>query len=167
MGYTGQKKKVYQRAYLAERRAAWIDANGPCAQCGSEENLRVVHKDKKGKKMKTASIWSLRMARRKAALRYCQVMCDPCFKRKQAEEQMQTKHGKSRYRSGLVYRSNCGCEECKKGHASYQKLFRAHKPFISLRKSINEMYSLTGSESFKDMSKQLTKAIDEQLLRPL
>ena len=49
MGYIGEQKRVYQREWLARRRKAWFDLNGPCIKCGSWDDLELDHINPKDK----------------------------------------------------------------------------------------------------------------------
>lgn len=61
---------------MAKRRTAWFVENGPCVDCGSDENLRLDHKDASQKV--SHRIWSWSDDRRLAELAKCVVRCYPC-----------------------------------------------------------------------------------------
>jgi len=73
------------RTHRTERRAAWIAENGPCAQCGSTEQLEVDHidpalKDVRLKRHHSARLWDWTESKRLAELANCQVLCKRCHK---------------------------------------------------------------------------------------
>lgn len=83
--------RAYQLEWMTRRRLAWINANGPCAKCGSNYELEVDHIDSKSKDPKlravhTGALWSWSDARRAVELAKCQVLCLPCHKAKTAIE---------------------------------------------------------------------------------
>jgi len=78
------KQLAYQNAWMQKRRQDWLDANGPCVDCGSDENLEVDHVDSEDKV--THRVWSWREDRRLAELAKCIVRCNVCHKIKSAKE---------------------------------------------------------------------------------
>lgn len=83
---TGEAKRAYQREWLRRRREEWIAQNGPCARCGSTEQLDVDHIDAKTKVIKPSSIWGLSAPKRLAELSKCQVLCRACHIEKSKSE---------------------------------------------------------------------------------
>lgn len=79
-----ERQREYARKWMAARRAAWIGANGPCADCGSWENPEVDHVDPATKV--THNVWSWSALRREAELAKCVVRCTDCHKKKSAGE---------------------------------------------------------------------------------
>jgi 5-methylcytosine-specific restriction endonuclease McrA len=71
-----EKKRAYQLKWLKERRDKWLEENGPCKKCGSEENLHVHHKDPKTKV--SHKVWSWAEERRLKELAKCEVLCCSC-----------------------------------------------------------------------------------------
>lgn len=65
---------------MAKRRLEWFNANGPCVECGSWDDLELDHKDYKVK-WKHA-IWSYSQMIRVRELSKCQVLCSSCHKKK-------------------------------------------------------------------------------------
>lgn len=74
--------RKYQRERSAARRAAWVDANGPCVQCGSTENLEVDHIDPAEKEAAVGALWARSAEVRAAELAKCQVLCRSCHREK-------------------------------------------------------------------------------------
>lgn len=115
MPYKNRKKQNdYQLKRYHRLRQAWFDENGPCAQCGSNENLEVDHIDP-SKKI-THTLWSRSKAFREKELSKCQVLCHSCHKEKTLKDQhiaAQLKHGKTT----TMYRNGCRCEACRAIHA--------------------------------------------------
>lgn len=79
---TKLSKREYQKTWISQRRAAWIEEHGPCVRCGSRENLQVDHVDPKKKTIKISQVWSRRKEVRDAELSKCQVLCECCHKLK-------------------------------------------------------------------------------------
>jgi len=75
-----EQKRKYQREWYANRRKQWIEANGPCILCGSNENLEVDHIDPNQKV--THKIWSFTESKRNEELAKCQVLCRECHMEK-------------------------------------------------------------------------------------
>jgi len=78
-----QQQREYERAWVAERRAAWF-AGKICDWCGSTEDLQLDHRDPK--KKVSHRIWSWSKARRVAELAKCRPLCRPCHAKKSASE---------------------------------------------------------------------------------
>ena len=112
------------------RRAAWLNANGPCGACGSGDELEVDHVDPstKGPELRggrgTYQIWSWSAERLRAELAKCQVLCEECHLKKSiAEGSVHAEaHGtESRYRKG------CKCDECRAAHAARMRHYRENR----------------------------------------
>jgi hypothetical protein len=86
MGYTGEKKRKYQREWSRKRREDWVKANGPCQTCGSNKRLEIDHIDYNIKSVHVSRIWSYTKSKREAELAKCQVLCHSCHKKKTAKE---------------------------------------------------------------------------------
>ena len=83
MPLTGDKKRAYQRNYVAERRKLFIESRGSkCITCGSSDKLEVDHIDREQKVYNPRDIWSRRKEVRDAELAKCQVLCSPCHIKK-------------------------------------------------------------------------------------
>jgi len=70
------QQRAYQREWYARRRAEWFTANGPCVDCGSQEELQLDHVDPSQKI--SHCVWSWSLARREVELAKCLVRCTPC-----------------------------------------------------------------------------------------
>ena len=79
-------KREYMRKWMAARRRAWLQREGPCVDCGSLDDLQVDHVDAAVKV--SHRIWSWARERREAELAKCVVRCDPCHKKKSAGEKL-------------------------------------------------------------------------------
>ena len=89
MGYKDPKKqREYQNQWMRARRSAWIEANGPCVDCGSWENPEVDHVDPSSKSMHTANIWSRKKEVRDMELAKCVVRCKSCHIEKTKPEHL-------------------------------------------------------------------------------
>jgi hypothetical protein len=75
-----EHKLAWQRQRNAERRQNWLEANGPCVDCGSWECLEVDHVDASLKV--SHKVWSWREERRLAELSKCVVRCHSCHLKK-------------------------------------------------------------------------------------
>jgi len=113
------QQKEYQRVWIANRRTRWVKKNGPCATCGSTEDLQVDHVDPRRKA--THRVWSWKKERREAELARCQVLCDSCHKEKIAVERLPPHGTHSRYTSPT---DPCRCNRCKAAHAARMREWR-------------------------------------------
>lgn len=82
MGYIGEKKREYQRIWIAARRAKWFDGK-VCVVCGGVENLELDHTDPNTKV--THRIWSWSWQRIEEETAKCQVLCEQHHKLKTLE----------------------------------------------------------------------------------
>ena len=73
------KQRRYNAEFLARRKAEWLNANGPCVECGSWDNMEVSHKDRTTKV--TSWFWSWSAERRQEELDKCEVRCHDCHVR--------------------------------------------------------------------------------------
>jgi hypothetical protein len=78
------QKRQCQRRWVAQRRALWLEENGPCVLCGSSSDLQVDHVDPETKV--NHSVWSWSKLRRDQELSKCRVLCEPCHRQKSAGE---------------------------------------------------------------------------------
>jgi len=79
-----EKRRAYQREWVAKRRTEWFDANGPCVDCGTWGNtknkLELDHEDPSTKIAHT--IWSWAKERREKELKKCVIRCHSCHMNK-------------------------------------------------------------------------------------
>jgi len=107
MGYKDPvKQREYTRKWMAARRKAWLDENGPCVRCGSSDQLEVDHIDPSQKI--THNVWSWTKEKRDVELAKCQVLCSDCHKQKTRDEGPQAQHG-----TNHMYDKGCRCEPCR------------------------------------------------------
>lgn len=119
------KRRAYGRAWIAKRRNAWLQANGPCKRCGSEENLEVDHIDPMAKV--SHRIWSFSAEKREAELAKCQVLCKACHRKKtNAMLVGEPEHGTMRRYNSRHYR--CRCESCVEAGRAYKAAWRKTHP---------------------------------------
>lgn len=78
MGYTGEKKRLYQKQWMHNRRQYWLNENGPCIDCGSWEALEVDHIISSSKEFEISGLWSRKKEVREFELAKCVVRCQPC-----------------------------------------------------------------------------------------
>lgn len=87
MPLTGDKKREYQRQWLASRRQDWINSRGGrCEKCGSTDRLEIDHRVKNLKQTNPTYLWSKTAAKRDAELALCQVLCSSCHTLKTSKE---------------------------------------------------------------------------------
>ena len=116
------QQRRYQREWVARRRQAWLDENGPCVRCGSADELEVDHVDPE--KKVSHRVWSWSAERRDAELSKCQVLCGECHAKKTIEMlTVETPHGTH---SGYSYHG-CRCADCLDAQASYQRQHRSKR----------------------------------------
>jgi hypothetical protein len=116
----------YDAWYKAERRAQWILDNGPCAWCGTWEDLEVDHIDPSTKTIRTSLIWQTNEEQRVAELAGCQVLCKKCHRQKTTiEAESKVQHGTLHMYNSPRYK--CRCDACKLAYANYQRQYRARK----------------------------------------
>lgn len=117
-----EKQRQFQRNWKQKRRQEWLDQNGPCVQCGSNQDLEVDHKERNAKV--DHKVWSWAEDRRNTELAKCQVLCEKCHKKKTALESWRPiPHGTS---SG--YRRHCRCVKCAKAHSIDMKSYHKINP---------------------------------------
>jgi len=123
MGYKDrEKQRQFNREWRASRRQAWLDENGPCVQCGSNQDLEVDHIDPELKV--THNIWSWSEERRLAELSKCQVLCAECHKKKTyAQRKRRAVHG-----SDCMYNYHgCRCDLCRQYQSARMEKYNRRK----------------------------------------
>jgi hypothetical protein len=101
------KKRAYQRKWVAARRKEWFTGKR-CTRCKSTERLELDHIDRKTKV--TNSIWSWSEERRDAEIAKCQVLCHICHVKKSIEKDwLQPAHGQN----GMYEKHGCRCALCR------------------------------------------------------
>jgi hypothetical protein len=116
-----EQQRSFQAAWMWRRRMTWIMENGPCNQCGSSQDLRVVYKNPKDKKVRVTAIWSRRDEVRAELLKLCIVLCKVCAQSKRTEER-QPEHG-----TANRHKQGCRCDPCKAAKAVDMAAYRARK----------------------------------------
>ena len=124
MAYEGEKKRAYQRQYLQRRRSEWIEAHGPCVDCGSGVDLEIDHDDRTQKVASVGSMWSRRREIREAELAKCVVRCRPCHLIKSNRER--SEQGKP-CPSSNAYRLGCRCDGCREVQKLRAREYRARR----------------------------------------
>lgn len=86
---------------------------GKCRFCGSVDNLQFDHVDSLTKSFNVSSRWSYSWKNLLPEIKKCQLLCDPCHKKKTRDiDGHKSEHGKySMYRHG-----NCRCNLCKEAN---------------------------------------------------
>lgn len=116
----GDRKREYDRAWMAARRAAYFKGKR-CATCGSEHDLELDHIDPAQKV--THRVWSWAAARREAELEKCQPLCAACHARKTSRQaNKHPTHG-----TYAMYAKRCRCDECKEAVRLWWREYRANK----------------------------------------
>lgn len=117
-----ETQRRYQRDLLKCRRAAWLEENGPCACCGSDENLQVDHIDPRLKV--SHNVWSWSEQRRARELAKCQVLCTDCHKVKtRTDKSRPIRHGTV---NGYTNR-RCRCVACCKANTDRKRTYRQRR----------------------------------------
>lgn len=119
-----EKQAEYQAAWMQKRRQAWLLEHGPCAHCGSWEDLEVDHIDRT--KKLSHRVWSWSKERRDAELAKCQVLCRTCHMEKGREVgdiPPEVTHGNRK----MYEDKGCRCEICRKAHTEFQSAWRRSK----------------------------------------
>lgn len=127
MGYSGHKKREYQRQWLADRRnRAVILLGGCCSWCSSVKNLEIDHiipAINEGYSSPGGKMWSWAWARIEQELAKCQLLCEDCHKKKTFEEQRGQEHGTA---AGYCNRK-CRCVSCREYMKLYKRDYRARR----------------------------------------
>lgn len=115
-------QKQYQRVWIRDRRRQWIAEKGPCASCGSKDNLEIDHIDASTKRVRVSELWSRKASVRDRELKKCQVLCKSChlLKTRKARE---PKHGTNNRYTSRLYR--CRCDECRAAHRQTNSKYRS------------------------------------------
>jgi 5-methylcytosine-specific restriction endonuclease McrA len=115
---TQEQQREYQRIRAANRRAKWLEENGPCEDCGGSEKLEVHHRDPKEKI--SHNVWSWSTSRMLEELAKCSVLCNTCHKKhsaKQRKDSAKLVHGTlNAYR---IFK--CRCKICISAYALKRK----------------------------------------------
>jgi hypothetical protein len=78
MTLTGDRKREYQREWIAARRATWFSGK-TCRDCGRTDGLELHHNDPDAKV--SHRIWSWSWARIEAETAKCSTLCEACHAR--------------------------------------------------------------------------------------
>jgi hypothetical protein len=116
-----EQQRNYQAVWMWRRRMAWVLEHGPCNQCGTSQDLQVVYKDPKDKKVRVSAIWSRREEVRAELLKLCIVLCRLCASSKRTEERQPAHGTASRHKQG------CRCDPCKAAKAAEMAAYRARR----------------------------------------
>lgn len=130
MPFYGEKKRSFQREWIASRRLAWINSKGgKCFGCGALQNLEVDHINPYDKEIQPSKLWSLSDDNPKKILELskCQVLCIVCHQEKTSAQRLakcDTSHGSSwMYKHG-----KCRCKICRWGDTKARKARRDSNP---------------------------------------
>lgn len=109
------KQREYQRQWIKSRRLEYL-SDKCCAECG-ESNMLELHIHHKDPTQKVSHrIWSWSRVRRDEELLKCDVLCEPCHKKKHA-----TTHGTER----MYLAHKCRCDICKAGYSEIRRQRRS------------------------------------------
>jgi 5-methylcytosine-specific restriction endonuclease McrA len=123
MGYTGEKKRTYQRQWIKARRDVWIKEHGPCVDCGGWEELEIDHRDRSTKERFISRIWSYSAAKRMEELEKCVVRCTACHRKKTHKETTRSeaeRHG----RYTTYNKDKCRCAACVAAANEHKREYR-------------------------------------------
>jgi hypothetical protein len=101
------RRRAYEKQ--KQRRATWLAANGPCANCGAVDGLEAHHKEPETKV--SHNVWTWAIARMTAELDKCIVLCGRCHDNLHSTQRI--KHGVARYN-----KHKCRCQPCKQAKAA-------------------------------------------------
>ena len=122
MPLKGEKKREYQRQWMAQRRAAYF-ADKACVKCGSTERLELDHIDPSAKA--THAIWSWSKERQLEELAKCQVLCYSCHTEKTAADKRKMFEKHPDHGTIARYKKDCRCEPCKEALREYWRKRRS------------------------------------------
>lgn len=150
MPYADSEKNTdSRRTPIQRRKDEWFGEHGPCALCGSAENLEVDHIDPS---QKSFSIhWAIRWDILKIELAKCRALCEPCHTKLSAEQKLRSVEElkstiSSDIRNGLVPKSfihgtrngylyyRCRCDLCREAVNSYARA-RNKLPWVKASRS--------------------------------
>lgn len=128
MAYTGDKKREYQREWLARRRIRAIAMlGGSCVWCGSCENLEFDHIDPRTKDPRIRGVcgfpFSWSWNRIEVELAKCWILCHDCHRVKTRDDQPDVLHGTE----AMYKRYICRCSRCRSWSAKDRAYYRAKK----------------------------------------
>ncbi len=122
MGYKDPaKQREYQRLRAACIRTVTLIQLGACSKCGSNSDLELHHVDPALKI--SHNVWSWSLAKRKAELQKCIVLCELCHR----AHHVQKYHALRRHGTSTMYRLGCRCYECKQSHNKRMRDYNALK----------------------------------------
>jgi len=115
VAYTGNKKREYQREWMAKRRKKYFPSD-TCAMCGSRKDLLLHHKNPDTKV--AHSIWSWAPKRMLKEIEKCVVLCRKCHSCLHFHSNPE--HGTyARYKT-----HSCRCEKCRAANAVCSRKWR-------------------------------------------
>lgn len=129
LAYQDDKKREYQRDWLARRRNKAIEIlGGSCASCGSDASLEFDHIDPTEKdpwlKPSSGKMWSRSWTYILSEIDKCQLLCTRCHKAKTRDDRPDLLHGSK----SMYEKRNCKCDKCRFGNAERQRAKRARIP---------------------------------------
>lgn len=95
-----EQQKEYQRKWVQNRRQNWLNENGPCIDCGSDEELEVDHVDQTEKI--SHRVWSWSKERLAEELAKCVVRCHSCHQKRTRVQNSLALRGEGNPRSKLT-----------------------------------------------------------------
>lgn len=117
------EQQNYQLNWIRKRRDEWINENGPCKICGSNEDLEIDHINPNDKEINISRIWSRKKEIRDKELSKCQVLCSDCHWRKTQKQRYNLIHGTiTGYKNYF-----CRCVLCTKAQVEANKKYKERK----------------------------------------
>lgn len=140
-----EQQREYQRNWMAQRRKEWFDLNGPCADCGTQDNLELDHVDREGKI--SHKVWSWSKVRMEEELAKCVARCEKCHQIKTNQELSRPicKHGHDISILGRDSINRCIACRREREYPEYNKTRKIPYRVRNRLESDGEVKSLRGS----------------------
>lgn len=117
-----EKRRSYHAEFIRKRKEKWFAENGPCALCGSDENLEVDHIDPA---VKSFSVhWGMRADLLAIELSKCRALCEKCHTQLSGDQKRKPENE--------VKKPKCKCEECRLARNAYAREY-VKRPHVVAR----------------------------------
>jgi hypothetical protein len=122
------QERAAQAKYVKRHREEWLAANGPCAKCGSSDNLVAAYRDPALATRRASTIWAQAVAVRVAELAKCHAICGQCYLDEQAAERRSRgfKHGTR----SMYQKHGCRCDKCRSWNTAQKRKERKRASLV-------------------------------------